>query len=33
MLLLRDIVQNNALQKKYKNSLIAIIPVYNIGVL
>jgi hypothetical protein len=31
MLLLRDIVQNNALQKKYKNSLIAIIPVYNVG--
>jgi hypothetical protein len=31
MLLLRDIVQNNALQKKYKNSLIAVIPVYNVG--
>jgi hypothetical protein len=31
MLLLRDIVQNNSLQKKYKNSLIAVIPVYNVG--
>jgi hypothetical protein len=31
MLLLRDIVKNNTLQKKYKNSLIAIIPVYNVG--
>jgi hypothetical protein len=31
MLLLRDIVQNNTLQKKYKNSLIAVIPVYNVG--
>jgi len=31
MLLLRDIVQNDSLQKKYKNSLIAIIPVYNVG--
>jgi hypothetical protein len=31
MLLLRDIVQNDSLQKKYKNSLIAVIPVYNVG--
>ena len=31
MLLLRDIAQNNSLQKKYKNSLIAVIPVYNVG--
>jgi hypothetical protein len=31
MLLLRDIVQNDSLQEKYKNSLIAIIPVYNVG--
>lgn len=31
MLLLRDIVQNDSLQKKYKNTLIAVIPVYNIG--
>ena len=31
MLLLRDIVQNDSLKKKYKNSLIAIIPVYNVG--
>jgi hypothetical protein len=31
MLLLRNIVQNDSLQKKYKNSLIAIIPVYNVG--
>lgn len=31
MLLLRDIVQNDSLQKTYKNSLICIIPVYNIG--
>jgi hypothetical protein len=31
MLLLRDIVQNDSLKKKYKNTMIAIIPVYNIG--
>ncbi|CAM1363040.1 Zinc carboxypeptidase [Tenacibaculum sediminilitoris] len=31
MLLLRDIVQNDSLKNKYKNSLICIIPVYNIG--
>jgi len=31
MLLLRDIVQNDSLQKKYQNTLIAIIPIYNIG--
>jgi hypothetical protein len=31
MLLLRDIVQNDSLQEKYKNSLITIIPVYNVG--
>ena len=31
MLLLRDIVQNDSLKKKYKNSIIAVIPVYNIG--
>ncbi|QTE23803.1 M14 family metallopeptidase [Polaribacter cellanae] len=31
MMLLRDIVQNDSLKKKYKNSLIAVIPVYNIG--
>ena len=31
MLLLRDIVQNDSLKKKYANSLIAIIPVYNVG--
>lgn len=31
MLLLRDIVQNDSLQKKYKNSIIAVIPVYNVG--
>lgn len=31
MLLLRDIVQNDSLQNKYKNTLIAVIPVYNIG--
>jgi len=31
MMLLRDIVQSDSLQKKYKNSLIAVIPVYNIG--
>ncbi|WNW02149.1 M14 family metallopeptidase [Tenacibaculum sp. HL-MS23] len=31
MLLLRDIVQNDSLKKLYKNSLISVIPVYNIG--
>jgi len=31
MLLLRDIVQNDSLKEKYKNTLIAVIPVYNVG--
>lgn len=31
MMLLRDIVQTDSLQEKYKNTLIAVIPVYNIG--
>lgn len=31
ILLLRDIVKNDSLKKVYKNSLICIIPVYNIG--
>lgn len=31
MLLLRDIVQNDSLKDAYKNSLICVIPVYNIG--
>lgn len=31
MLLLRDLVQNDSLKKKYQNSIICIIPVYNIG--
>ena len=31
MMLLRDIVQNDSLKKDYKNSLICIIPIYNIG--
>jgi hypothetical protein len=31
MLLLRDIVQNDSLTEKYKNSIICVIPVYNIG--
>jgi hypothetical protein len=31
MMLLRDIVQNDSLQEKYKNSIICVIPVYNIG--
>lgn len=31
MLLLRDIVQNDSLAKKYQNSIICVIPVYNIG--
>ncbi|MDA9339632.1 M14 family metallopeptidase [Polaribacter sp.] len=31
MLFLRDIVQNDSLNNRYKNTLIAIIPVYNVG--
>ena len=31
MLLLRDIVQNDSLQEKYKNSIVCVIPVYNVG--
>ncbi|MFK8058562.1 MAG: M14 family metallopeptidase [Polaribacter sp.] len=31
MLLIRDIVQNDSLKEKYKNSIICVIPVYNIG--
>ena len=31
MLLLRDIVQNDSLKEKYKNTLICVIPVYNVG--
>lgn len=31
MMLLRDIVQNDSLQKKYQHTLLAVIPVYNIG--
>ena len=31
MMLLRDIVQNDSLQKKYQNSIICVIPVYNVG--
>ncbi len=31
MLLLRDIVQNDSLQKAYKNTVLCIIPIYNIG--
>ncbi|WP_105045001.1 M14 family metallopeptidase [Polaribacter gangjinensis] len=31
MLLLRDLVQSDSLKKKYQNSIICIIPVYNIG--
>ncbi|EAQ40936.1 M14 family metallopeptidase [Polaribacter sp. MED152] len=31
MILLRDIVQNDSLQKKYQNSIICVIPVYNVG--
>jgi hypothetical protein len=31
MLLLRDIVQNDSLKNVYKNTLIAVIPVYNVG--
>lgn len=31
MMFLRDIVKNDSLKQKYKNSIICIIPVYNIG--
>ncbi|WP_159950691.1 M14 family metallopeptidase [Polaribacter septentrionalilitoris] len=31
MMLIRDIAQNDSLKEKYKNTLICIIPVYNIG--
>jgi hypothetical protein len=31
MLLLRDIVQNDSLKKQYQNTIISVIPVYNIG--
>ncbi len=31
MMLLRDILKNDSLKNKYKNSIIAVIPVYNIG--
>jgi hypothetical protein len=31
MMLLRDIVQNDSLKAKYENSIICVIPVYNIG--
>jgi hypothetical protein len=31
MLLLRDLVENDSLRQKYANSLIAVIPVYNVG--
>lgn len=31
MMLLRDIVQNDSISKKYENSIICVIPVYNIG--
>lgn len=31
MLLLRDIVQNDSLRVKYENSIICVIPVYNVG--
>lgn len=31
MLLLRNIVQNDSIKNKYNNSLICVIPVYNIG--
>ncbi|QNM84157.1 M14 family metallopeptidase [Polaribacter pectinis] len=31
MMLLRDIVQNDSLKERYKNSIITIIPVYNVG--
>lgn len=31
MMLLRDIAQNDSLKKKYQHTIIAVIPVYNIG--
>ena len=31
MMMIRDITQNDSLKKQYKNSLICVIPVYNIG--
>lgn len=31
MLLIRDIVQNDSLIEKYKNAIVCVIPVYNIG--
>ena len=31
MMMLRDIVQNDSLKKAYQNSLICVIPIYNIG--
>jgi len=31
MLLFRDIVQKDSLKEKYKNSIICVIPVYNVG--
>ncbi len=31
MMFLRDIVQNDSLKKKYQNSIICVIPIYNIG--
>ena len=31
MLILRDIVQNDSLKKQYQNTIISVIPVYNIG--
>ena len=31
MMLLRDIVQNDSLKEVYKNTLISVIPIYNIG--
>lgn len=31
MMLLRDIVQNDSLKAKYQNSIICVIPVYNVG--
>ena len=31
MMLLRDIVQNDSLKEIYKNTIIAVIPIYNIG--
>ena len=31
MMLLRDLVQNDSLKAKYENSIICVIPVYNIG--